>query len=350
MWALTDQKSVVTVRIPKRILAVGIIVIVLVAAILIFWQVYPILQSPGSNYVSVNLQPMNLTLVALDGSTLTLNESAIAKLEPFTSRGGFKTSVGYLHGIANYTGVSVVDLCNLVGGINDTCSLLVNASDGYSMVYTYNQVQGKNCICYSPATGDEVQPTQPLTMILAYYKNGANLTSDEGPLRLAIIGSEGLLTDGSLWTKMVTKLVIQPAVTDWALVLTGPYSDNMPRSSFESGLNCHEANWTDSHYNVWSGMPLWYLIGWIDDKGDINRMTFNDTLAEQGYTVKVIRGNGDYVKFTSLRVMRNSNIIVANMLNGAPLPEPYWPLKLVGSGLSDDEMLRNIVEIQITFP
>jgi DMSO/TMAO reductase YedYZ molybdopterin-dependent catalytic subunit len=187
-------------------------------------------------------------------------------------------------------------------------------------------------------------------MILAYYKNGANLTSDEGPLRLAIIGSEGLLTDGSLWTKMVTKLVIQPAVTDWALVLTGPYSDNMPRSSFESGWNCHEANWTDSHYNVWSGMPLWYLIAWIDDKGDT--MKFNDTLAQQGYTVKVITGYGYSESFNSSIIAHNDNIILADRLNGAPLPEAdnYWPLRLVGSGLTSDEMLKNIVEIQMILP
>jgi hypothetical protein len=97
-------------------------------------------------------------------------------------------------------------------------------------------------------------------------------------------------------------------------------------------------------------MPLWYLIGWIDDEGDINRMEFNDTLALQGYTVKVITGEGYSCEFDSLRVMRNSTIIVANRLNGAPLPEPYWPLRLVGSGLSTNEMLANVVEIQIIFP
>jgi hypothetical protein len=350
---MSDQKSVVTLRISKRILATGIIVIILVAAILIFWQVYSILQNPRSNYVSVDLQHMNLTLVALNGTSLTLNESAIAKLESFTSLGGFKTSVGRLGGIGNYTGVRLIDLCNLVGGIDSTSSLQVTGSDGYSVVYTYNNTRGKNFTCYSPATGDEVQSSQPFTIILAYHKNGANLTSDEGPLRLAIVGPQGLLTDSYYWVKWATKLEIQPAVADWTLALVGPYSDNMTRASFESGLNCktesHEANWTDSHNNVWSGMPLWFLIGWIDDKGDINRMEFNDTLAKQGYTVKVISGNGGYREFASLRVLRNWNIIVANRLNGAPLPEPYWPLKLVGSELSDDEMLCNIVEIQIVF-
>jgi hypothetical protein len=353
MWTMTDQKSVVTLRIPKKVLATGIIVIVLVAAILISWQLYPILN-PRSNYVPVKLQPMNLTLIGLNGTSLTLNETDIAKLKSFTSRGGFKTSYGYLRGIGNYTGVSVVDLCNLVGGINTTCSLLVTASDGYFMVYTYNQVEGKNFTCYSPATGDEVQSNQAFTMILAYYKDSANLTSDEGPLRLAIVGLGGLLTDGHLWTKMVTKLVIQPPVADWTLVLSGPYSDNMTRTSFESGMNCkdwnHVANWTDSHANVWSGMPLWYLIAWIDDKGDT--MKFNDTLAQQGYTVKVITGYGYSESFNSSTIAHNDNIILADRLNGAPLPEAdnYWPLRLVGSGLTSDEMLKNIVEIQMILP
>jgi hypothetical protein len=299
---------------------------------------------------------MSLTLVGLNGTSLTINESDIAKLEPFTSQGGFKTSVGRLGGIGNYTGVRLTDLCNFVGGINSTCSLRATGSDGYSVVYTYDNVQGKNFICYSPATGDEVQSNQPFTLILAYYRNGANLTSGqggEGPLRLAIVESQGLLTDAYYWVKEAITLEIQPAVADWTLVLVGPNPDNMTRSSFESGLNCkdwnHVANWTDSHNNVWSGMPLWYLIAWIDDEGDINRMDFNDTLCNQGYTIKIISGNNEYREFDSRRVRDNANIIVANRLNGAPLPEPYWPLKLVGSELSEDETLCNIVEIQIIF-
>jgi len=147
-----------------------------------------------------------------------------------------------------------------------------------------------------------------------------------------------------------------PAVADWTLVLVGPYSDNMTRASFESGLNCQAANhgvtWTDSNNNVWFGMPLWYLIGWIDDKGDANRMEFNGTLAEQGYTVKVITGQEYSESFNSSTIARNDNIILADRLNGVPLPDTgqYWPLRLVGSGLSSDEMLGNVVEIQMIVP
>jgi hypothetical protein len=292
----------------------------------------------------------------LNGTRLVLNEKDIARLPSFESKGGFKTSAGALQGIGNYTGVQLSTLLALVGGMNSDCSLNVTASDGYSMVYTYNQVQGENYTTYSPATGDEVIANQPFTVILAYYRNGVNLTSDEGPLRLATVGSQGLLTDGHFWIKGVIKLEIRPAVADWTLILVGPYSDNMTRASFESGLNCqtlnHGANWTDSNNNVWFGMPLWYLIGWIDDKGDVNRMEFNDTLAAQGYTVNVITGYGYSESFNSSIIARNNNIILAESLNGAPLPEigQYWPLRLVGSGLSSDQMLGNVVEIQIILP
>jgi hypothetical protein len=299
---------------------------------------------------------MTLTLVALNGTALTLNESDIARLEPFESKGGFKTSAGSLRGIGNYTGVSLVTLCNLVGGITSASSLRITASDGYSMVYTYDQVMGQNFITFNPATGDDVQATKPLTTILAYYKDSKNITSDEGPLRIAILGSEGLLTEGHWWIKYVVKIEIRPAIVEWTLVLRGALVENMTRATFESGVNeqCHGLNWTDSNNNVWTGMPLWLLIGRVDD-GNVHTTNtsvraFNDTLALQGYTVKIITGQGYSLEFNSTRVMRKANIIVADRLNGAPLPEPYWPLRLVGSGLSSSEMLSNVVEIQIIFP
>lgn len=360
---MTNQKSVVVLRIPKKILAIATILIISVAAILVFWKVYPILQNSPSKYFSHSLQPMNLTLVALNGTSLTFNESDVAKFEPFKSQGGFKNSAGVIPRdcIGNYTGVRLIDLCNRVGGINSACSLRVTAGDRYSMVYSYDQVNGNDFVTFNPATGDETNHTQPLTAILAYYKDDLNLTSNGGdpvgPLRLAIVGPEGVLTEGHWWIKNVMKVEIRPTIEEWTLLLKGALVENMTRATFESGVNehCHGVNWTDSKHNVWTGIPLWLLVGRVDD-GDVHTTNssiraFNDTLAKQGYTVKVITGGQSYSsEFDSLRVMRNANIIVANRLNGAPLPEPYWPLKLVGIDLSDDEMLGNIMEIQIIFP
>ena len=333
----------------KYVLAVVVICIIVIGVVL--WQGIPLLVRPQKTTSKVDLPPMNLTLVALNGTTLVLNQTDIGRLPSFTSEGGLENSAGTLADNANYTGVTLSTLLTLVGGMNSSCALNVTASDGYNMVFTYDQVQGWNFTTYNPVTGAELSTTQPFTLVLAYHENGANLTSDIGPLRLVILGSQDLLTDGHLWVYQVCKLQIIPSVVDWTLILIGPNPYNMSRTSFESGLACtdwnHTASWTDSTGNVWFGMPLWYLIGYIDD-GD--RMSFNDTLASQGYNVTVITGQGYSESFNSSTVARNDNIIVAELLNGAPLPAPYWPLRLAGSGLTGSEMLTNIVEIQMSVP
>jgi len=348
------EKSTVTLQIPKRVLVVALVLLLVASSIVILWQVYPLLKNK-------RLPPMNLTLVARDGTTLALDESEIATLEQFESRGGHKTSAGYLRGIGMYTGILLIALCDLIGGINNTCSLRVTANDGYSMVFTYDQVIGQNFVTFDPATGDETNRTQPLVTVLAYYKDGLGLPSDEGPLRIGILGSEGLLTEGHWWIKQVVKIEIRPAIEEWTLVLRGALVENMSRATFESGVNCqsppqHGQNWTDNNNNVWTGIPLWLLVGRVDD-GNAHQTNgsvraFNDALALAGYTMKVASGQGYSVEFnsTEARFFRSPNIIVANRLNGAPLPNPYWPLRLVGSGLSSSEMLSDVVEIQIVFP
>jgi DMSO/TMAO reductase YedYZ molybdopterin-dependent catalytic subunit len=184
-----------------------------------------------------------------------------------------------------------------------------------------------------------------------------NFSVNDGPLRFAILSPQGLLTDGHYWIKMVTKLEVLPAVKEWTLVLRGALTENMTRGTFESGVNCptahHGINWTDSNNNVWAGMPLWLLLGRVDDS-DMHTTTssvspFNDTLALEGYTVKVTTGQGYSVEFNSTEVMHNPNFVVAYKLNGAPLPDPYWPLKLVGFAVPSEKRMSNITEIQIIF-
>jgi hypothetical protein len=48
-----------------------------------------------------------------------------------------------------------------------------------------------------------------LTPILAYYFNDADLPEGDGPLRLAIVGPEGLATFSGYWVKQVAKLEIR---------------------------------------------------------------------------------------------------------------------------------------------
>jgi hypothetical protein len=151
---------------------------------------------------------MNLTIVAPNGTQLVLDSADIGSLPSYRAFGGYKNQLGNIRGLGNYTGVPLTTLCNLLGGINSSQCLSVTASDDYSMVFSYAQVHG-DFVTYDPTTGEEVQHNEPLTTILAYYKNDANLSSDDGgPLRLAIVGPEGLATNSTYWVKWVVRLAI----------------------------------------------------------------------------------------------------------------------------------------------
>jgi DMSO/TMAO reductase YedYZ molybdopterin-dependent catalytic subunit len=329
---------------------IALVVIIVIAFATVSWQVYLFIQKPNSSTLAANLQPMELTLVGFNGTQIVLDASEIAALPFYSGRAGFINSVGVIIPPANYTGVTLIALCDLVGGFNESNSLKITASDGYSMVYTYAQING-DFLTFDPVTGNEVNHTQPLTPMLAYFKNGQNLSSDEGPLRLVIIGKEVLLTEGHNWVKFVVKIEICSSVKEWALMLNGAIVENMSRVTFESGANadCHGKNWTDSDGNIWSGISLWRLVGRVDDNNSHGTGAFNTTLVKMGYTVKVLTGDGYSREFNSTFVAENDNIIIANKANGEALPDTYWPLKLVGSAIAESDMLRNVVEIQIIF-
>ncbi|PVX23181.1 MAG: hypothetical protein CW691_11385, partial [Candidatus Bathyarchaeum sp.] len=196
-------------------------------------------------------------------------------------------------------------------------------------------------------TGDEVEATKPIKVVLAYYCDGAELGSSDGPLRLVALGSEGLITEGHYWIKSVVKIEIRQSVQEWALTLNGSVVEEMNRITFTTHAQTkYSANWTDDDSQVWTGIPLTALLGRVDDS---DSKTFNQTIAEQGYTVMVIASDGYSIELNSTFISQNENILVANALDDSALPEKYWPLRLVGSDLEKSQMIRNIAEIQIIY-
>jgi hypothetical protein len=187
-----------------------------------------------------NLQPMNLTVVALNGTSLTLDQTAIGNLPAITAPGGFINRIGIIKNVGNYTGPSLNTLCNLVGGMQTNTVLRITAADGYTQLFTYDMVNGA-FTTYDPVTGNPVQSTQLLTPILAYYFNGANLTSGMGgPLRLAIVGPEGLVTPSSYWVSYVVKLEIR-YFDDVAVTNVAPLK-TFVEQSLPCGINVTIAN------------------------------------------------------------------------------------------------------------
>lgn len=179
----------------------AILVTIFTVTVVTAWQ-------PCSGAQIKSLPPMILTIVAPNGTQLVLDSADIGSLPSYRAFGGYRNQLGNFRGLGNYTGAPLTTLCNLVGGINNSQCLSVTASDDYSIVFSYAQVHG-DFITYDPTTGEEVQHSEPLTTILAYYKNDANLSSDDGgPLRLAVVGPEGLATNSTYWVKWVVRLAI----------------------------------------------------------------------------------------------------------------------------------------------
>jgi molybdate/tungstate transport system substrate-binding protein len=290
------------------------------------------------------LPDLSLTLVALDGTETVLDETDIAELSAVEYEGGFMTSAGEIKAIGTYTGVPLSTLYNMVGGITNKTTVRVTASDDYSMVFTYDQLTSGEFITFDPVTGDEVEATKTIKVVLAYFCDGEPLDPSEGPLRTVAIGPEGLITEGHYWVKAVVKIEIREALQDWTLTLNGSLVEEVNRVSFEMRKQKHPANWTDSDSQLWTGIPITFLLGRVDDSAP---KSFNQTLAEEGYNVTIVAGDDYTIELNSTFILQNENILVADLLDDSALPEKYWPLRLVGSDLDKSQMIRNIVEIRI---
>jgi len=153
------------------------------------------------------LSPISLTVVGINGTQVVLNENDVAALPSYRVYGGYKNQLGYIKGLGNYTGVSLSVICGLVGDLTNASVVKIIAEDNYSMTFTFAEVNG-GFVTYDTVSGAEVPHSQPLVPIIAYYFNDANLTSFDGPLRLAIVGPEGLATDSKYWVKQVVRVEV----------------------------------------------------------------------------------------------------------------------------------------------
>ncbi|NLE76871.1 MAG: molybdopterin-dependent oxidoreductase [Chloroflexi bacterium] len=262
-------------------------------------------------------------------------------------------------------GTDVKDLCELVGGATDGDIIQVRASDGYGEQFQYGNVynpapgQGKVVIAwYTKDAGDGAQPLYPNGAYVPTFDSGMQLvflaetTNAQG---LHVFGHDDMRTylpeanwhyfysgtinypsANGLSLKWISEVnIYTKAPEPWSIEVTGAVTTPVSQSWFENSLACHEqAEWTDSSGNVWSGLPLWYLLGLADDESVHGIGSFNDALAQAGYDIEVRASDGYAQWFRSEDVARSSDYIVANKINGAPLSDSHFPLRLVGAGLA----------------
>ena len=295
-----------------------------------------------------------LELVSPNGShVFTLDQ---LKALPVTQgQGGNKSSAGVITIPASFTGIAIKDLITSQGiTFDDSMGVTLTAQDGYGMTFSYDQIMNGNFTAYNPANGSELTTHDPLTAILAYEQNGKLLDPvQDGTLRLQVVSSKNnQVVDGHWTEKWVTRVEIKSVGQTWKLKLHGALMQPVDRASFQScsSPSCHGVSWKDENGQNWVGVPLWYLVGEVDDANSHDKGSFNDALADAGYKVDVVGSDGFTVTLDSVSIKRNGNMLVAYLVNEAELPEKYYPLRLVGSDLKTGQMVGKIEMIVVHVP
>ena len=342
--------------------AFAIIVLLLMAAVYTVVLQHPSRFQAQASFVS--LPSMSLTVVGFDGAQVVLNETHIGNLASYRAYGGYKTSYPSLKGRGNYTGVPINTFCEMVGGISYGYNVHIIASDGYTKIMSYAEVNG-DFITYDNVTGEEVQHNQTLTPILAYHYNDLNLSSSDGPLRAAIVGPEGLCTSSTYWVKQVIRLelhanlqpmsltIIAPNGTELALdeteisILPAVRAVGARRSStgFVSGLG----NYTGPSLNTFCN-----LVGGMEND-TVLLVTAVDDMTKK-LTYEEVNGAFTTYNMTGQPEQHNQSLtpILAYHFNDANLSLSDGPLRMaiVGSeGLATSSSLwvKQVVKLEIRY-
>ncbi len=253
-----------------------------------------------------------------------------------------------ISGPNTYRGVYLTDLVsNIYSGQEYT--LEVEARDGYTMTYPREQVEG-----YVPVLDEDYQETDidaKFEAILAFEEDGDQVPDWERGPRIAFLNDEGHLSEAGLWAREVRYIRVLPEQADWTLELVkGSETVDISKQYFESTASCyfHRAEY-EVDGEVYAGVPLWEIVAAVDGANPPDgHYMYNTVLADLGYNVVVEAEDGYSATLTSQQISRNDTIILANELNGEPLPEGEAPLRLVGEDLPGEKSVRNIVRIELT--
>jgi hypothetical protein len=292
-----------------------------------------------------------LTVVKGD-QTVTYTMTSLKALPQVTGWAGQMSSTGTISGPFQYKGITLSEILSSVGGVTENNAVRVSAKDGYAMTLSYKQVTEGNFTIIDSSNGKEVSATNKPVVFLAYEEDGKAIGENLGPLRLGIMTSNTQVTEGHWWIKWTQKIEVIPVQAPWTLKLEGIVNEGMDQATFESGaaIGCHGVKWTDDQSRVWEGIPLWYLVGRVDDTNTHKGDAFDYEAAEKDYEIDLIAKDGTILKLTSKEVAKNNALIVAYKRDGNPLPENQWPLRLVGANLQKSQMIGQITTLKLVFP
>ena len=304
-----------------------------------------------------------------DGKTDFGFQGLAAKItEPKLGQGvGWDLKEEYLTGnwkVSNKVkGVAVSTLTDLVGGMNTNDQIVLIADDNWKNTFEYNNIYET-----SPRLGTAFIAWYADGKMIPAYKEGPRLffTSNDNVFSSADMYytitedlwhyNSGFASPGGLSAQNIVKIEIRPKNVDWTLQLNGFVNAEMTKGYFESGLACislmgdesiHSITYTDSEGNVWGGMPLWLLTGFVDDENSHSGESYNRSRAQSGYNI-TITGRDGSTTVSSKDAYMNAGYLIANTKNGVLLTEEEgWPLRLAGSAVTGEMEISGITEISL---
>jgi hypothetical protein len=239
--------------------------------------------------------------------SLTLGE--LHALDQVTGQGTFTNSAGVDY-TATYTGVP---FSTLLGSAPSDATVLVTATDGYSMNYLASQLLDRS-------TG---------TWVLAYEENGALMAADVGPLRIVLVGENNPHFEGAISARMVERIEVLGQYVEYTLVVRGAVTRTFTRAELEAGLGCpcHTATVTATmkgETHTYTGLPLWRLVAYVDDDRfptpeqgiHYDDVDFNDALAQAGYKITLLAQDGYSQSVSSTLITHDDHFIVAFKRDG----------------------------------
>ena len=313
---------------------------------------------PGGTPQAVAADPVVLTVTGND-QTKTFTMTELKALPAYSGFSGMKNSAGTLFKPDPVKGVTLIDLFAEVGGMTAAQSVDLQAVDDYGMTLTYGEAATGAFTMYNDTTGAEEAPKAPVSAVLIYERDGEPLTQEDGaPLRLAVCQPQNVsqVADGHWLVKWVDRVTLRGAMPNWTVKMYGlkikgkkQQTSTLDRASYLScaAPGCHGAAWTDKADAVWTGVPLFLIMGRVDGGKSHDYGAYNEALALKGYRIKLTSASGKSVIIGSKVIRNRARDLLANKLDGADLGASLYPLRFVGPDVKSSQFLGRITKIQM---
>ncbi len=273
-------------------------------------------------------------------------------------------------------GTAISDLCDLVGGMQEGDELRMTSTDGYVVelmyenIYTPRENQGTAILAWETRKEGFVPEYTggPALFFLSpdqvFGNQDMKECTDPGYWRYYWCAGTSYPSAAGLAVRNVEKLEIYPRKqADWALNLSGYLTASISKKEFEQGLACgerahgHAMTYTGDDGHVWKGMPLYMLVGWVDDacqhdENLVDNKAYNVTLAKNdAYTVILENTDGDTVSFTSSEIMRSRDHLVVNQADNHTfgIDSDIWPLALRGEAVPAEKAIDGITTLTLVY-